>query len=60
MPGGSTITVKFMDDSIEVWTDCTNIQELTNPNRLRFTGTKDNTTGTWTIPFSSIKYYTIS
>ncbi|MBM3274642.1 MAG: hypothetical protein FJZ00_05795 [Candidatus Sericytochromatia bacterium] len=60
MPGGQTVTVTFLDDSVEVWIDCANIQDLTNPARLRFIGPKGGTTGTWTIPFSSIKHYSVS
>ncbi len=60
MPGGQTVTVTFQNDTVEVWTDCTGIEDLSNPSRLRFTGTKGGTTATWTIPYSSIKFYTVS
>lgn len=50
-----TIIVDYKGDAPDTtWTNCTNIVELVEPDRLRFTGTKGEISGTWTIPFSSI------
>ncbi len=50
-----TITIDYKgDEPDQTFTNCTNIVELTEPDRLRFTGTKGLVSGTWTIPFASI------
>lgn len=45
-----TITIDFKgDEPDQVFTNCTAIEELVSPARLRFHGTKGSTTGTWTF-----------
>lgn len=45
-----TIVIDFKGtEPDQTFTNCTLIEELTNPARLRFHGTKDGDTATWTF-----------
>lgn len=57
MPGGTTVVITWKDDSSWTFTDCTNVQDLADPDRLQLTGTRNGVTGTWSFPFANIKAY---
>ena len=60
MPGGTTIIVTFWNDTSWTFTDCSQIETLVNPDRLRFFGTRNGLTAEWIIPFSAIKAWSQS
>ena len=50
-----TVNVAFMDGGEWWFTNCTEVQNLTKPDRLSINGTCGGRTAEWTIPATAIK-----